>query len=256
MEKLISFTKILYINIFTISEYDSLESQESTNKFKSDLWKQKCLYLKNYLSEKDFLDQEYTLYTKKANIYPEFGKIACISFGLLGHNEIGETSIQLRSYFGDNELNILNESVNLINFYHNNILNSNNIPKLSGFNIKNVIYPYITKRLLINNIQIPNLLLNIQELKPWELPFIDISDVWNCTVYNQNSTLEQISECINIPVPNNIIKYPLESLNSMFYKNKIDYEYVKMYCENDLIKSINLLLKSNNYEVVNNFKFI
>ena len=245
----------LYMNITTISEYDSLESLESVNKFKSELWKSKCKFLKDHVKENEFLDVEHTLYTKKASSFSEFGKIACVSFGLIGYDSDGDKTIQIRSYSGDNEMQILQDSVGLIEYYCNNSFQLQIMPKLSGFFIKSFGYPFFSKRLLINNVKLPDLFLGMQESKPWEMPILDIADVWNCNIYNQHSSLEQISESMYLPQPNEILKTKLDDLNKIFYKTK-GYDFLRNYCENDLSKSINLLCKCNNIDVITNFKNI
>ncbi|MEI9808240.1 MAG: 3'-5' exonuclease [Bacteroidota bacterium] len=111
----------------------------------------------------------------RAGIYAEFGKIVCISCGvLLGAGE--QKKIALKSFAGDNEKILLHEfSVMLTKW-------SANEPKfLCAHNGKEFDFPYLCRRMIINELSIPPI-LNVSGKKPWEVNHLDTMNCGNSAI--------------------------------------------------------------------------
>ena len=75
----IDFTKILFLDIETVSEYAKYSDMNETMQY---LWQLKAAQLQRNIQEDLRLSVE-DLYEERAGIFAEFGKIVCISVGFI-----------------------------------------------------------------------------------------------------------------------------------------------------------------------------
>src|SRR5687767_8894495 len=96
---------ILFLDIETVSQYSSFN--ELPDEWK-ELWSRKAEVL---LRNREDQTRE-TIYSR-AGIYAEFGKIICISCGiLLGNGE--EKKLLVKSFYGDNEAEVLSSFCDML----------------------------------------------------------------------------------------------------------------------------------------------
>lgn len=208
----IPIENILFIDIETVpmaSKYDELDEN-----FKS-LWDKKSVYL-----SKSNEDDPSTLF-ERAGIYAEFGKIVCISAGRVQNDEI-----KTKSYYSDNEKKLLQEFADDLSIFTRNIPNL----YLCAHNGKEFDFPYIIRRMIINQIPIPYI-LNTRNKNRYELPFIDTMEMWKFGDYKHFTSLALLCELFGIPTPKNDID---GSEVARVYYEENDLERIKLYCEKDV----------------------
>lgn len=208
----IPIENILFIDIETVpmaSKYDELDEN-----FKS-LWDKKSVYL-----SKSNEDNPSTLF-ERAGIYAEFGKIVCISAGRVQNDEI-----KTKSYYSDNEKKLLQEFADDLSIFTRNIPNL----YLCAHNGKEFDFPYIIRRMIINQIPIPYI-LNTRNKNRYELPFIDTMEMWKFGDYKHFTSLALLCELFGIPTPKDDID---GSEVARVYYEENDLERIKFYCEKDV----------------------
>ena len=100
MMNYIPFRKLLFLDIETVPMCASYEDMPEAFKL---LWDKKAAYLK-----KEENDNPESLFPR-AGIYAEFGKVVCISFGMLM-----EDQFRIKSFYGDDEEKVLKDFANLL----------------------------------------------------------------------------------------------------------------------------------------------
>ncbi|HNQ19634.1 MAG: putative 3'-5' exonuclease related to the exonuclease domain of PolB [Bacteroidetes bacterium ADurb.Bin035] len=208
----IPIENILFIDIETVpmaSQYDDLDEN-----FKS-LWDKKSVYL-----SKNDEDDPSTLF-ERAGIYAEFGKIVCISAGRIQNDEI-----KTKSYYSDNEKKLLQEFADDLSIFTRNIPNL----YLCAHNGKEFDFPFIIRRMIINQIPIPYI-LNTRNKNRYELPFIDTMEMWKFGDYKHFTSLALLCELFGIPTPKDDID---GSEVARVYYEENDLERIKSYCEKDV----------------------
>ena len=203
----------------------------------SQLWSTRSEILRNHLSSKypdnaGKTDDE--LYLNKAGLQAEFGRIVCISFGVLKIVD-GFPKIQVVSYAGDDERLIIEKSFKLIAH-----VSKSSLARLVGHNIKRFDIPYLCKRAYILGIQ-PPFMLQTYDKKPWEMPFIDTCEVWSFGAWQEGfASLDLICGILEIDSPKDDIKG--DQVHSVFY-NDGDITRIQTYCQKDVISLIRILMK-------------
>ena len=229
-----NINKLLFLDIETVGLYDDLDDLHSQSQQLYDVWEDSGYeYFKRHYPE----DSELTsndMFSKRAGLLAEFGKIVCISVGFVLEN--GET--KLDSFTGE-EKEILGKCSNLLN----------RVDKLGflicGHNVKNFDLPYIGKRMLINGIVVPDIVPNYK-IKPWESKVLDTKEIWNFNSYRGLSSLELVCASLGIENPKDN-EVNGANLHSFYYDDKLNkeekIEKIKNYCEKDVLSLIKFVQK-------------
>ena len=216
---------ILFLDIETVpavSTYSSLDQPFQA------LWEKKS---KQFRVE----DQSAADVYNRAGIYAEFGKIICISAGLI--KEKDPYTFRLKSFYGDDEKSILSEfSAMLLKF------SRNREALLCAHNGKEFDYPYIARRMIINSMIIPDILDNAGK-KPWEVKLLDTLDLWKFGDYKSYTSLDLLTSILNIPTPKDDID---GSMVAGFYYDEHDITRIAKYCEKDVLAVARVLLRFMN----------
>lgn len=230
---------ILFLDIETVS---SFASYEKLDKDFQKLWTKKASSLLK-LSHKD-LDAEAisSLYENKAAIYSEYAKIVCITVGYLKKKK-EHYELRLKSFYDHDETKILNDFSSLIEKHFND-------PKkdfFCGHNIKEFDIPFIGRRMLINGLKLPNM-LNLVGKKPWETEhLLDTLQLWKFGDFKNYISLDLLAKILNVPSP----KVNMDgSMVGEAYWKEGKLEEIKDYCELDVVTSVNVFLKLNGYDVI------
>ncbi len=222
---------ILFLDIETVPAGPSFQELAPDMQV---LWDKKS---SNFRNE----DQDAASIYQRAGIYAEFGKIICISVGLLKDRD--PYGFRLKSFFGDDELLLLNEfSVMLTNYSKNREL------LLCAHNGKEFDYPYIARRMIINGIRIPDLLDNAGK-KPWEVKLLDTMELWKFGDYKSYTSLNLLSAILGIPSPKDDID---GSMVADIYWKDHDLRRIVQYCEKDVVTVAQIYLKLINRPVISN----
>ncbi|OWK98166.1 3'-5' exonuclease [Kaistella haifensis DSM 19056] len=213
----IPFEKILFLDIETVPQYGNWEDlDESSQK----LWDKKTKMQR----KEDFSAEEF--YTERGGIMAEFGKIICISVGILEKNE----KLMIKSFYGDDEKKFLEEFGSIFNH-----------PKLRdvvlcAHNGKEFDFPWIARRFLINGIQPPKPFQMFGK-KPWEIPHLDTMELWKFGDYKSYVSLELLAHVFGIPTPKDDIDGSMVA--SIYYIEK-DLFRIVQYCEKDVLTLANI----------------
>jgi len=222
--------KYLYFDVETACSYSSLSELKSSDERLYHLWKKRELYYKGAYEELKTASEEDT-YLAKAGLEPEFSRIVCVSFG--SFTESGEK--RFASFYGDDEIDILNKSFKVLS----NAAAKN--WKLCGHNIKGFDVPCLGKRMIYNGIPLPSN-LNIWNKKPWDLPYMDTSEIFAFGSWIQQKylSLDLLSCSLGIQSPKESMD---GSLVTSYYWDKKDYAGIKEYCEADVDTVMSIMSK-------------
>ncbi len=216
---------ILFLDIETVpaaSSYKMLDQSSQT------LWEKKS---KQFRNEGQSAEDVY----ERAGIYAEFGKIICISVGLIKEKE--PFSFRLKSFFGDDEKALLSEFSSMLNKF-----SKSREALLCAHNGKEFDYPYIARRMIINRLIIPEILDNAGR-KPWEVKLLDTLDLWKFGDYKSYTSLDLLTTTLKIPSPKDDID---GSMVAGIYHNEHDIRRIAKYCEKDVLAVARVLFRFMN----------
>ena len=166
-----------------------------------------------------------------SDIFAEFGKIICISTGVI----VGGKA-HIKSFFGHNEKDLLNEFADYLRD-----LPSRGVRLLCAHNGKEFDFPWICRRMMINGIRIPDM-LNIQGKKPWEIAHIDTMELWKFGDYKNFTSLDLLTELFDIPTPKDDINGA--DVARVYYEED-DLIRIMLYCQKDVVALMQLLRRLN-----------
>lgn len=221
---------VLFLDIETVPQ---LEAYSKLPEKTQQLWDKKSKYFR---SEEQDADEVY----QRAGIYAEFGKIVCISVGILNGKET-DFGIKLKSFAHEDETVLLNEFIDLVEK-----MEEKRPVILCAHNGKEFDFPYISRRLLINGLDLPKCLDNAGK-KPWEILHIDTLELWKFGDYKHYTSLDLLTHIFNIPSPKEDIDGSMVA--DVFYNEK-DLQKIIKYCENDVIAIVQLLLRYMNRPII------
>ncbi len=217
---------ILFLDIETVSQEKSWNQLSKTTQ---ELFEQKTAYQrKDETTVEDFY--------KRAGIWAEFGKIICISVGYFIIVE-GKKQLRVKSFYGDNEEQILIDFKKLLDVHFSKKENV-----LCAHNGKEFDFPYIARRMIINEVELPNK-LNLFGKKPWEVSHLDTMELWKFGDYKHYSSLKLLTYILGIPSPKDDISG--SEVGEVYYQDN-DIERIVEYCEKDTIAVAQLVLRFNN----------
>lgn len=231
----IQIEKMLFFDIETAG---TVENYEELSTKMQELWSARAEILRNQLSSKypdnkDKTDEE--LFKMKSALHAEFGRVVCVSFGKVKFVE-GVPTAQIISYYGSDEVDILEKSFKLMN-----ALSKTGVKPI-GHNIKRFDVPYLCKRAFINSIEPANV-LQVWDKKPWETSLIDTSDLWSFGAWQEGFTsLDLLATVLGIDSPKDDIKG--DQVHKEFWKGNI--ERIATYCQKDVVTLIQTALRLSN----------
>jgi 3'-5' exonuclease len=214
---------VLFLDIETVPAVESFELLEP--KIQA-LWEKKS---KQFRSPDQVAREVY----ERAGIYSEFGRIICISVGLIkGKNPF---TLRLKSFYGEDEKLVLSDFSAMLTRF----CKTNKEATLCAHNGKEFDYPYIARRMIINGLVIPEILDNSGK-KPWEVRLLDTMDLWKFGDYKNYTSLELLTSVLGISTPKDDIDGSMVA--SVYYTEK-DPERIVRYCEKDVLAIVQVLLR-------------
>ncbi|RLD37570.1 MAG: 3'-5' exonuclease [Bacteroidetes bacterium] len=212
--------KIIFLDIETVAQQPNYAKLPERLRL---LWDKKAM-----LISRDEEAKPEEIY-ERAGIYSEFGKIICIS---IGYYEPKLKTFRLKSFFGHNEKALLLAFAEMLNRYFNH-----ESDLLCAHNGKEFDFPYIARRLLVNQIKLPKL-LDIAGKKPWEIKHLDTMELWKFGDYKHYTSLDLLTAIFNIPSPKSDING--SQVNEVYWKDG-DVKRIAKYCQNDVLAIAQLL---------------
>jgi predicted PolB exonuclease-like 3'-5' exonuclease len=222
----IKLENILFIDVETVPLVYQYSDLDETMRY---LWDNKFRYQPAESAETQY---------KKAGIYAEFAKVICISVGFF-NDEV----FRIKSYSNDSEKELLTEFSILLNSHYNKKTHL-----LCAHNGKEFDFPFLCRRMLINDIRLPKI-LNISGKKPWEINHIDTMELWKFGDYKNYTSLNLLAAIFNIPTPKDDID---GSDVARVYWEYQDIKRIVNYCQKDVITVAQLLLKFKGLSSIEN----
>lgn len=213
----IPIEKILFLDIETVPQSADWKSLSETEQ---KLWDKKTRWQRG----EEATAEDY--YSERAGVMAEFGKIICISVGMMDKNE----SLKIKSFAQDDEHQLLQEFGELFNKPRmKDVI-------LCAHNGKEFDFPWIARRFLINGMMAP-LPFQMFGKKPWEIPHLDTMELWKFGDYKSFVSLELLAHVFGIPTPKDDIDGLMVA--EVYYKEK-DLFRIIQYCEKDVLTLSNV----------------
>ncbi len=234
MIKKLALENILFLDIETVPEQFLFSGLTEA---KQELWEKKSQYQRGEISAEEFYE--------RAGIWAEFGKIICISVGYFTFQ--GDIRhFRVTSFYAD-EITILKDFKNLLISHFSQAKHL-----LCAHNGKEFDFPYIARRMIINNIELPYK-LNLFGKKPWEVPHLDTLELWKFGDYKNYTSLKLLTNVLGIPSPKDDIDG--SQVYKVYYEeNGIDR--IVAYCEKDTIAVAQVFLRLRGETILNEDEII
>ena len=234
MNKQLQFEKILFLDIETVPQAYQFEQLDDKSRA---LFEAKNRF---QISPEKSIEQ---IFDERGGILAEFGKIVCISVGMLHEGSQGK-SIRLKSFYHEDEETLLKQFKRLLEDHYNTPYHV-----LCGHNSKEFDIPYICRRMLINGLALPNI-LQISGKKPWEINHIDTMELWKFGDYKSYTSLSLLCHVMGIPTPKDDISGA--DVARVYYEEN-DLQRIMVYCEKDVVALIQLYLRLQGEALVDEF---
>lgn len=225
--------QVLFLDIETVSGKSEYKQLDDTMQ---ELWGIKA---KQVTRSTEPLGEEEAAaaYTDRAGIFAEFGKIVCISVGIVHRDKDDQQlKVRLKSFADENEAVLLHDFSQLVLKFYNNT----NTHFLCGHNIKEFDVPYICRRMVVHQMPLPNA-LNIGGKKPWETKhLLDTMEFWKFGDRKNYTSLKVLAAILGFPSPKDDIDG--SQVGRVYWEEK-DLERIAHYCEKDVLATVQLFLR-------------
>ena len=238
--------KMVFFDLETASTYATLSDLEDASPKMAELWRKRCDYLRTRFEENRELSDD-SLYVAKAGLTPEFSRIVCASFGRISFENdpvIGNfPKMTIKSYASKDEQEVL-EGISTV-------FEKFATYKFVGHNIKRFDVPMMCKRIIMSGRPLPKG-LQLTNLKPWEMPLIDTSELWSFGAWQEGfASLELLATALGLPTPKDDIRG--EEVGKVFWQEG-DVPRIATYCQKDVFVCAQILLKLSSLPVVQDFQ--
>ena len=226
---------VLFLDVETVPLYADFESLPEHFQ---ELWRDKS---RKYSYENRTPEE---LYFDKAGIHAEFGKIVCISVGnCRADRETGKTTLRIKSFYGDNEKQILSDFRDLLQkSYHDSGKHY-----LCAHNGIEFDFPYIARRMLITDVALPSL-LDISGSKSWDNRWlIDTMELWKFGDMKEKTSLNLLAAVFGIPSPKDDISG--KDVARVYHQEK-DLERIMIYCQKDIVTLFRLFQRFSSLPMI------
>ena len=208
---------ILFLDIETVSQQPNFNQLPEEWKL---LWKKKAeILLRN--KEEETPESIYG----RAGIYAEFGKIICISCGVL-QGEGADRKIIMKSFYGDDEKKLLQEFTDMVSKW-----SPGPAKYLCAHNGKEFDFPYLSRRMVVHSVAIPALLQTAGK-KPWEVNHLDTMELWKFGDFKNYTSLNLLAQTLGVTTPKDDID---GSMVGDTYWKEADLVRIVTYCQKDVV---------------------
>ncbi len=213
---------IVFLDIETVPQH--AHYHELSSEFKK-IWDKKAERI-------DANTDSATLYEQKAGIFAEYGKVITISLGFFSHTE-GELQFRTKTLVNDDEQLLLTEFVQLASKKF-----SKKKYRFCAHNGKEFDYPYLCRRMIINQIPLPSI-LQLMGKKPWNVHHLDTLELWKFGDYKHYTSLETLSVIFGIESSKKEIDG--SQVASVYYHEQ-GLDRIAKYCTQDVIATARIFL--------------
>lgn len=222
--------RILFLDIETVSAKPDFEQLDE--RFKP-LWEKKA---KNIKSESTPAEA----YLDRAAIYAEFGRILVIGVGYFVESN-GLLVFRCKSFAGEDEITLLKEFSEMLSQ-----ISAKDSWRLCAHNGKEFDFPYLCRRLLINELSLPKI-LQVMGKKPWETPLLDTMEMWKFGDFKAYTSLELMAACLGVPSSKSDIDG--SQVGRVFFETG-DVERIATYCRQDVIVLAQVFMRLHGFGIL------
>lgn len=166
------------------------------------------------------------LWNTAASLYAEFSKICAISVVFMYNGKL-----YCKEFYGDDEVEILKGLGQTMD----NMMAKGGM-RFVGHSSKFFDYPFICKRYIVNNMDIPAF-IDSTNLKPWETTHLDTKELWKMGGTGHSSSLLALCVCLGIPTSK--VDLVGDEVGIAYYNG--EYERIGRYCSLDTVATFNVV---------------
>ena len=217
---------LLFIDIETVSIHDSYHKLDERLK---PHWDKKAGFIRR---ESEATPEE--LYLDRGAIYAEFGKVIVIALGFFHEPENAPLSLRVKSLSAHDERELLSQFKMILEtkFDQDNLV-------LCAHNGKEFDFPYLCRRMLLNQVKLPDILDNSTK-KPWEVNYLDTMEMWKFGDRKSFTSLDLLTTIFDIPSSKSDIDGSM--VNHVYYEED-GLERIAKYCAQDVVATAQLYLR-------------
>lgn len=228
---------ILFFDVESVSMFQSYHQMDEHGQA---LWDRKSEHLHRNIEDIDHAIS----YTQKAGIFAEFSKVACISVGYLALADDTDNAYEFRmkTFYDYDESVILNQFTELLIMHYNDV----SIHSLCGHNIREFDIPFLSRRMLVNQIMLPAI-MDIRYAKPWEREhLIDTMQDWKFGDYKNYTSLDSLCYTFGVESPKNAMSG--SDVHEVYYSED-NLAKIAQYCEQDVTATMRVFLRLQNIDI-------
>jgi predicted PolB exonuclease-like 3'-5' exonuclease len=230
---------LFLLDIETIPQYPSFE-------YLPEEWKLLWMEKQTKTMPENITPEEG--YTQRAGILAEFGRIVCISTGYFFENNNKQLCLKIKSIYGHDEKALLESFVQI----NNKIFQHNKHFQYTGHNIKEFDIPYICRRLMINQLPLPEY-LQLHGAKPWEVRMQDTMQYWKFGDFKNFISLNLLASVLGVPTSKTDMDGSM--VQKVYYEDK-NLTKIVNYCQRDVVVVANVMLRFNNLPILDDQQII
>jgi predicted PolB exonuclease-like 3'-5' exonuclease len=223
------------LNLFFL-DIETVPQQVGYNSLSID-W-QRLWLEKNSKTVPDAMSPEDS-YLQRGGILAEFGKVICISTGFFFENDLKQLCLKIKSIYGDDEKQLLQEFVKVTN----KLCHYNKNFEFCGHNIREFDIPFICRRILINHLPLPEYLC-LHGAKPWEVNMVDTLQWWKFGDYKNFVSLNLLANALGVPT-SKTDGMDGSKVQKVYHEER-NLQKIVAYCERDVVVVANIILRFKN----------
>lgn len=213
----------VFFDIETRSAHRSLAELDSADPYLASAFTKKVGHR--------FTEDHEDNYFRYASLYPEYGKILCMSFGVYAEG------VEKVSCISGDELEVVQKAHAVFTQCGDRGM------RPCGWNIKNFDIPWLVRKFMMYKMPVPHVLRTFGK-KPWEMVALDLKEAYKCCS-DLNITFEEASLALGV----NCSKHDSDggidgSMVNSLYWNSADREAavsrICNYCDRDVRSSMQL----------------
>ena len=197
-----------------------------------DFWDRKAASLINTTPQ-----PPHKLFAAKAGIYAEFGKVIVVGLGYITLTDDKAPQLHVKGLADHNEQRLLQSLATVLAPSP-----QQDVFRLCAHNGKEFDFPYLCRRLLINDIPLPPV-LDITGKKPWEVGHLDTMEMWKFGDRKSFISLDLLATLFNIP--SSKAEIDGSQVNHCYYVDQ-DLDKITTYCMRDVVVTAQVFLRLHN----------
>lgn len=181
------------------------------------------------------------LFSEKAGIYAEFGKVIVVGLGYITLADDNTPQLYVKGLADHDEQTLLQSL--------STVLTSGpqqDAFRLCAHNGKEFDFPYLCRRLLVNDIPLPPV-LNTAGKKPWQVNHLDTMEMWKFGDRKSFVSLDLLARLFDIP--SSKAEIDGSQVSHCYYVDQ-NLDKITTYCMRDVVVTAQVFLRLNNQPCV------